>query len=623
MRRAPALATTALVLTALTTAPAAADTPTPAPDTPGRAQERNVLLVMDSSGSMAEPTGGGTSRIEAAKKALHRLVEVTPADTRMGLRVYGSHDRPEGSPESCRDSDLVVPLGDANRDQLDQAIDRYTPVGWTPIDHSLRQAGRDIAGAEGQRTIILVSDGEESCVPDPCPAAEELAGQGIDVVVNTIGLNVTGTARDQLRCIADKGNGKYYDASNAKELEDALTRAAKRTGQDYQTDGEPIEGSAAREDAPLLTPGTHQDTFTESGAKWYRVERDRADDTIWVGAAARPENSDAGSTDVMLELYEPDADNRCESNYSSTGGDLGALDLAAVATTTYDNCDPSPELFVRVEAGLKTDGELPVRLHVVDEAPATNAGELPEPAAEPRWQDMPITEATGAPVLGGSSFGTAPVLEPGNHPVTLVPGEVQLFAVDLDWGQRLQVQSVVADASQLGGQYWWLDVYSPFGTLATEDDAAPEDRYAPGGVATDNTDDQLVLDNGTYEVRYANREKTLTSYWYPSLPGRHYIALSSGRQEQAADLNTERAATLQVQVIGDAGTGAPEYAQAPTPTPAATTAPEPAPNGGAGTGGAQDDASATPWGLIGGLAGGAVVLAGIGGALVWLLRRGA
>ena len=49
-----------------------------------------MILVLDSSGSMAEPASGGSTRIAAAKRALTEVVRRLPGESNVGLRVYGA-----------------------------------------------------------------------------------------------------------------------------------------------------------------------------------------------------------------------------------------------------------------------------------------------------------------------------------------------------------------------------------------------------------------------------------------------------------------------------------------------------------------------------------------------------
>lgn len=572
---------------------------------------QKVHLVMDSSGSMAEPTGGGKSRIDAAKDALNSLVDTAPEDTQLGLRVYGSTDTAEGSEESCRDSKLVVPIGTGNRDELRKEIEKYKPVGWTPISYALEQAGEDIGtpGENEENTIVLVSDGEETCVPDPCPVADKLAEKGINLKINVVGLNVDGKAREQLQCIADHGNGNYYDAENADELENAINDAAMRSGQHFSQDGKPITGGDQESDAPEAKPDVYTDTLQDSKDRWYRIPKTVDDSTIWAGALIQAERDISSINALNLTFVNPDTGEECASRTESTSG-LSPVRLHAVSLDSTE-CESSSELLLRVNLALESAKELPFRLTLIEEAPATNIDSLPSRSEEPKWEEMPPASASGEVEYGTGTLGDAPVLEPGSYPVALTEGEAQIYAVDLDWGQRLQVQTdlKLGDRSNV---YWSIELLSPMGANAAMLGSDTYDDSNKGAVSMKAT---------TYDIRYRNRGEIGRSA-ENALPGRYYILVSGGQPDSIDKKQEEWKGTMQINVIGQAGEGAPEYAEMTAPTTAA-----PSETSAMGITKQRDEKTKTEaeggpnWALIGGLGGGALACAAVGTTALVLLRK--
>jgi len=206
---------------------------------------------------MEDKIDGGT-KIAVAKRALNRVVDHLPGDAQVGLRVYGARVDDENDPAACTDSELVVPIGPADKPALKAQIARYRPLGETPISYSLKQAAQDLGGS-GRRTVVLVSDGRESCGEDPCVTAANLAKQGIDLKLDVIGLAVSGATRSQLQCIADRGRGTYADAKNAKQIEDSLDQLATRAFRPFQLTGTPVEGSEDAATATEVRPGQYLD----------------------------------------------------------------------------------------------------------------------------------------------------------------------------------------------------------------------------------------------------------------------------------------------------------------------------------------------------------------------------
>jgi Ca-activated chloride channel family protein len=105
---------------------------------------------------------------------------------------------------------------------------RIQPKGKTPISRSLRKAADDLRYTEEKATIILISDGKETCDPDPCGTAKQLKKEGIDFITHVIGFNVDKKTDKQLACIAHATGGEYFSAKNAKELNKAIKVVAKK-----------------------------------------------------------------------------------------------------------------------------------------------------------------------------------------------------------------------------------------------------------------------------------------------------------------------------------------------------------------------------------------------------------
>ena len=275
----------ALLLVVVIVAPGvalAAPAPSPPPLPPqGTAP---VELILDASSSMLADDGTGRPKIDAAKEALGRLVEELPADAPVGLRLYG-HRIPDTEPEaSCQDTELVVPIGPLDGDALTSAVEDVQPSGYTPIGLSLQQAAEDFE-AEGPQTIILVSDGIDTCAPpNPCDVARDLAARDVRLRVETVGFQVDPVAAQQLRCIAEVTGGTFTPADDADELARAL--------RSYQPTGTEISGGSTKEEALTLDAGQYLDTIGLFEERWYAVEvgegqRLRAVGTI-VGAEDGP-----------------------------------------------------------------------------------------------------------------------------------------------------------------------------------------------------------------------------------------------------------------------------------------------------------------------------------------------
>lgn len=206
---------------------AVAQDSTPSPNQ-ASARTVNVELVLDSSGSMAQEVSPGVTRIQAAKEVLNDVVDAIPEreGVNVGFRVFGHEgsNQEADREESCRSTELVVPIEGVNKDALRGAIEGYTPVGWTPITLALQESAEDFqAPQEGEvNAVVLVTDGLETCGGNPCEAAEALAQGDVNVTTYVIGFGLTQEEQGTLQCIADAGGGLNLGAANAEELNRAL-----------------------------------------------------------------------------------------------------------------------------------------------------------------------------------------------------------------------------------------------------------------------------------------------------------------------------------------------------------------------------------------------------------------
>ncbi|MDZ4737237.1 MAG: VWA domain-containing protein [Rhodospirillaceae bacterium] len=183
--------------------------------------DNNMLLILDASNSMWGQTEG-VAKIETAKDVLSGLLNELSPETSIALMLYGH--RREGD---CADIELVSPFGSGSRDNIRDAILGITPRGKTPIAASLQAAADAFAGLEEDpaNSIVLISDGIESCDGDPCGVAEALIEHGINLSIHVVGFDVDDEARAQLQCIAERGNGEYFDAANPEGFRAAVESA--------------------------------------------------------------------------------------------------------------------------------------------------------------------------------------------------------------------------------------------------------------------------------------------------------------------------------------------------------------------------------------------------------------
>lgn len=185
-------------------APVARSEPAPAPAPQRQAckprspgDEPEVVMIVDASGSMREPFGGGLSRLEAAKRAADTMIRSLPADVDVGLVDFSA----------CNQVRRDKFYSAAQRGALIGEINNLAPKQGTPLAQAIQRAG-NVVSDSAESVLVIVSDGADSCGGDPCAAARALRAQKPNVTINVIDLADTPRERQALQCIASAGGGR-------------------------------------------------------------------------------------------------------------------------------------------------------------------------------------------------------------------------------------------------------------------------------------------------------------------------------------------------------------------------------------------------------------------------------
>ncbi len=184
-----------------------------------------IEIIFDASRSMNDAQAG-TSKLMAAKQALSTVASQIQAGSNVGLRVFGKTPVRGNVKDSCVDSKLVIPIQPFQSIAMISQVNALQAHGQTAIGYSLKLAANDFT-AGAKKSIILISDGEESCGMNPIDVIADLKAQGIDIVIHTVGFDVNPKARAQLQQISEFTGGTYADARNAGELKASLTQVVQ------------------------------------------------------------------------------------------------------------------------------------------------------------------------------------------------------------------------------------------------------------------------------------------------------------------------------------------------------------------------------------------------------------
>lgn len=211
--------------------------------------EGQSILVLDASGSMWGQIDG-RAKLEIAREALASVVGDMPADTSMGLMVYGHRQK-----GACDDIELIVPPGKGTGAAMIDAANALKFLGKTPLTQSVRLAADALKSTEEKATVILITDGIETCDADPCALGTELEASGVDFTAHVVGFGLTKDEGAQVACLATNTGGQYIEAKDAGTLQQALRTAVAEPAPTPEPTQEPAILEVNFAPTAFLAPG--------------------------------------------------------------------------------------------------------------------------------------------------------------------------------------------------------------------------------------------------------------------------------------------------------------------------------------------------------------------------------
>lgn len=171
---------------------------------------RTTVLALDASLSMRG------DRLAAARAAATAFLEAAPADVRIGLVSF-----------SADVDEVLAPTTDHTA--VAAAIEDLQLTRGTHVYEAVRRAVA-ITGTEGARSVLLLSDGQDTgsrLTPEDAARAAEARG----VVVDVVALEQGAAARAALGGIADASGGDMVRATDRSSLSEAFTDQAEALDQ--------------------------------------------------------------------------------------------------------------------------------------------------------------------------------------------------------------------------------------------------------------------------------------------------------------------------------------------------------------------------------------------------------
>lgn len=202
-----------------------------------------VILAVDVSLSM-EADDVPPSRIDAAKEAAGRFLDLAPAGLRVGVVSFSGVAAPVLPPTADREAarQVVASLTLGEGTAIGEAI-------FVALD--LIAAERARLGDDTPAAIVVLSDGETTMGRSELDAAADAAAAGIPVSTIAFGTDrgsivfegetVPVPVNDaSLRAVAERTGGQAFDAATAEELEAILDEVGSRLA--YTTERREVSG---------------------------------------------------------------------------------------------------------------------------------------------------------------------------------------------------------------------------------------------------------------------------------------------------------------------------------------------------------------------------------------------
>ena len=167
--------------------------------------DTRTILVVDVSGSMSEEVDSGKTKLQAVQESCHAFLDSIRSNDNVGLVQFS------GSVQ------VVRSLG-ASRDDLKNAVDGLVSDGTTVWMDALYEALTLLENEKGRRTILFLSDGQDTGSSTPIATVLEKAKQ-LQVPIHTVGFGrAESIDEDALQEVASVTGGQCLIGPEPSEL---------------------------------------------------------------------------------------------------------------------------------------------------------------------------------------------------------------------------------------------------------------------------------------------------------------------------------------------------------------------------------------------------------------------
>jgi Ca-activated chloride channel family protein len=182
-----------------------------------------LIYIVDASGSMWGQIQG-KSKMDIARAVLTTSINRLPEYQQLGFVVYGHRNKSD-----CTDVEFLIEVNQGSKSRVIGALETIKPLGMTPLAFSATKVIEQLRLSKQKATIILITDGIESCGGNICDVIAAAKLEGIDFKLHIIGFGLKAGDTDQLLCAVRAGGGQYYDAQDADALATVLDEATSQT----------------------------------------------------------------------------------------------------------------------------------------------------------------------------------------------------------------------------------------------------------------------------------------------------------------------------------------------------------------------------------------------------------
>ncbi len=179
-----------------------------------------ILILLDKSSSMTQSWEAGRQKAKVGNELILKLMDsvysVNP-EVEFSLRAFGHQYTVDE--KNCRDTRNEVPFHKDNRQQMEYRLEDLQSLGVTSIAYSLQEAAiNDLVDiTHNTYSIVLVTDGGESCGGDICEVMRRLINNKVFFKPYIVSLEAVPGLRDAYSCMGD-----YLEVTHQGDIRKAV-----------------------------------------------------------------------------------------------------------------------------------------------------------------------------------------------------------------------------------------------------------------------------------------------------------------------------------------------------------------------------------------------------------------